>query len=65
MLTKEQKILFLTLLNTDKEKLTQKFQTSADGKKAKDEVWEKIFEKMKARGYTGTTDALRDNEFQN
>jgi hypothetical protein len=45
--------------------LLQKFNSASDGKKAKIEIWGKIFRKMEANGYNGSMEKLRDTEYQN
>ena len=65
MLTKELKILLLTKLNDHKVALQEKFQSASDGKRRKEEIWQKIWESMRARGYTSSLATLRDTEYQN
>ena len=65
MLTEAQKLQLLALLNTNKSALTCKFNSAGEGKMKKMEIWNSIYTKLRASGYQGTMEKLRDVEYQN
>ena len=65
MLSELQKVCLLSSMLEHKCALLQKLNSASDGKKAKIEIWGKIFRKMEANGYNGSMRKLRDTEYQN